>query len=81
MRTRDSEGNRRWIIPLGRARRVPAGAHIHRSVFDRMSGDPGYRPVNLPDEYREEVWRVYRSEIGPETIAAPPEAFIRDRRM
>lgn len=30
------------------------GALIHRAVFERMERDPSYRPVNLPDNVRDD---------------------------
>ncbi len=41
-----------WKIRGSRTRKIPEGARIHKSVFERMD-DPGnrYRPGNLPDRY------------------------------
>jgi mono/diheme cytochrome c family protein len=38
-------------LNLGRARRVPDGALIHQSVFDRMQNIPSYKPKNLPQQF------------------------------
>jgi len=38
----------RYIIPRGRPRFVPKDATISDAVFERMKGDPSYRPRNLP---------------------------------
>lgn len=38
---------KRWIIPLGRTRDIPADAGLHASVEERMLREPLYRPVNL----------------------------------
>lgn len=43
------ESFRGWWRLLGRhVRRVPEGAHIHPSVRERLRGDVGYAPGNLP---------------------------------
>jgi hypothetical protein len=42
-------------LNLGRHRQIPEGAHIHKSVFDRMQlllkDQPKYQPKNLPQQY------------------------------
>jgi hypothetical protein len=45
----------RWTIPLGRRRRIPAGALIHATVLKRreLLGEK-YQPPNLPREYEVE---------------------------
>lgn len=49
-----SPEGRRWRLHLaphlGRGRTIPAGAHIHESVFLKSKLRPGYRPV-LPSSY------------------------------
>ena len=37
-------------INFGRTRKIPEGAHLHQSVFDRMRDVPDYRPRNLPQQ-------------------------------
>jgi len=37
-------------LPLAEPRPIPEGAHIHRSVFERMCAVPEYRPPNLPSK-------------------------------
>jgi uncharacterized protein (DUF2235 family) len=41
-----------WKFRGSRARKIPEGALIHKSVFDRM-GNPEnkYKPKNLPEDY------------------------------
>lgn len=41
-----------YYIPAGEPRHIPDKALIHASVFERMTRDPSYRPVNLPKHYR-----------------------------
>jgi len=43
----------RWVIPLGHARVLHAGASIHSSVFERQKKDPTYVPSNIPGSYVE----------------------------
>jgi uncharacterized protein (DUF2235 family) len=52
---RDPAANfaKRWMIHAGRHRYVANGVNIHRSVFERMQLVDGYKPVNLPAEYRQ----------------------------
>jgi mono/diheme cytochrome c family protein len=38
-------------VNLGRSRKIPPGAHIHQSVFDRIHNVPGYKPKNLPHQF------------------------------
>jgi uncharacterized protein (DUF2235 family) len=38
-------------LNLGRSRKIPLGAHIHQSVFDRIHNVPGYKPSNLPEQF------------------------------
>jgi len=38
----------KWKLPLASPRYIADGSVIHQSVEDRISGDPKYRPVNLP---------------------------------
>ena len=43
-----------WKVRGRRARKIPEGARIHRSVLERMeSSGAGYRPKNLPGKYVE----------------------------
>lgn len=55
-RTRWREWPARWsflgfYLPLAEPRLVPEGARIHKSVFERMTQVPGYRPANLPQKF------------------------------
>jgi uncharacterized protein (DUF2235 family) len=45
------EWKRGITVNLGRSRKIPAGAHIHQSVFDRVRDVPGYKPKNLPQQF------------------------------
>jgi uncharacterized protein (DUF2235 family) len=38
-------------IPDREPRVIADGAHVHESVFKRMTVEPDYRPVNLPKDY------------------------------
>lgn len=38
-------------FPFGESRRIPEGALIHSSVFDRKKELPSYQPKNLPSKY------------------------------
>ncbi|WP_346897713.1 DUF2235 domain-containing protein [uncultured Roseibium sp.] len=40
-----------WYIPMGRARTIPEGAWIHKSVKERFDADPEERPKNLPPTF------------------------------
>ena len=42
-----------WRIWRPAVRRIPEGAKIHKSVFDRMNSQTNYQPQNLPDNYKE----------------------------
>ena len=39
----------RWYLPMQEPRRIPPDQPIDGSVFERMTGHPGYRPENLFD--------------------------------
>jgi hypothetical protein len=39
-------------IPCGEPRFIPEGAVIHDSVVERMAAGLGYKPVNLPKDYK-----------------------------
>jgi hypothetical protein len=49
---------RRWTVPLGSSRTIPAGSIVHESVVRKMEVDATYRPKNLPDGWKEcvEPW-------------------------
>ncbi|MBB5357050.1 uncharacterized protein (DUF2235 family) [Rhodanobacter sp. ANJX3] len=49
-----------WYLPRAEPRFIPEGAFIHRTVFERIERLPGYRPVNLPSNYKVVQW--------PETV-------------
>jgi hypothetical protein len=40
-----------WYLPMGEPRLIPEGAILHRSVVERQTKDPTYRPINLPSIY------------------------------
>jgi hypothetical protein len=41
-----------WKFRGSRARKIPEGVLIHKSVFDRMNNPANkYKPKNLPDDY------------------------------
>jgi uncharacterized protein (DUF2235 family) len=40
-----------WYVPKSRARVIPVGATIHRSVQERLKSDPLTAPENLPADY------------------------------
>ena len=40
-----------WYLPLAEPRPIPDGAILHRSVIDRITKDPTYRPINMPASY------------------------------
>ena len=40
-----------WYLPMGEPRPIPEGAIIHRSVIERMTKLPSYKPINLPASY------------------------------
>ncbi|WFU40839.1 DUF2235 domain-containing protein [Bradyrhizobium sp. CB82] len=40
-----------FYIPDCEPRVIPAGAHVHESVVQRMADVPEYRPVNLPKDF------------------------------
>ena len=39
-----------WLLGWSR-RKIPSGASIHPSVYERMKGKPGYRPSNVPPQH------------------------------
>lgn len=39
----------RWYLPMQEPRRIPPDHPIDESVFERMRGNPNYRPENLSD--------------------------------
>lgn len=41
-----------FYLPLGEPRRIPEGALIHESVFERINAVEAYQPVNIPDSYQ-----------------------------
>ncbi|ACK86388.1 DUF2235 domain-containing protein [Methylorubrum extorquens] len=43
-----------FYLPRAEPRRIPDGARIHWSVFQKMEQDPGYKPLNLPDSHLRE---------------------------
>jgi uncharacterized protein (DUF2235 family) len=49
---------KRWTVPLGSRRTIPAGSIIHESVVRKLEVDPAYKPTNLPDGWGEcvEPW-------------------------
>jgi uncharacterized protein (DUF2235 family) len=58
---------------LGRARLIQDGAHIHQSVFDRMSdATTKYCPKNLPQQYVTEPENA--CELAPRPVEAPTPA-------
>lgn len=42
-----------WRVWRPAVRHIPAGAKIHKSVFDRMNSQINYQPRNLPGNYTE----------------------------
>jgi uncharacterized protein (DUF2235 family) len=42
---------KRWRIPLGASRTIPAGSVVHESVWQKLSVDPTYHPPNLPSDW------------------------------
>ncbi|CAN5615705.1 DUF2235 domain-containing protein [soil metagenome] len=51
------EGGKRWVMPLGRGRRIPPNAHIHESVFESH-----WRPETLPPHVVEPWVRLNSTE-------------------
>lgn len=55
---RDKDSGRyslKWdCSPKPTLRHMEEGELIHRAVFERMERDPSYRPVNLPDNVRDD---------------------------
>lgn len=43
-----STKKKRWTLPRGSSRRIPAGSVFHSSVGKKVAADPKYRPDNLP---------------------------------
>ena len=41
-----------WYLPRAEPRKIEDGSLIHQSVFDRISNDVTYQPVNLPAQYK-----------------------------
>ena len=41
-----------YYIPNAEPRRIPEGASIHESLFERIKAVPRYRPVNLPSSHQ-----------------------------
>jgi uncharacterized protein (DUF2235 family) len=64
------EWKARIRLNLARPRTIPAGAHIHQSVFDRMRDIPDYRPKNLPPQYV--VEQETSCELAPRPQVKPP---------
>jgi uncharacterized protein (DUF2235 family) len=59
----------RFRIPMGKPREVPPGAHLHRSIIDRMRAVSGYRPPNLSDAFQQ---RMRGQSPADETIPYDP---------
>jgi hypothetical protein len=59
-------------LNLARPRAIPAGAHIHQSVFDRMRDVPEYRPENLPQQHVVEPETA--CEFEPRPVNGPGDA-------
>lgn len=50
-------GKRRWTIPLGARRQIPAGSLVHQTVQDRIDDkETNYHPSNLPQAPGTEPW-------------------------
>lgn len=47
----DPDGNRGWYLPRARKRRVPDGAQIHHTVFERRGTSSDYPQPNIPDDH------------------------------
>jgi uncharacterized protein (DUF2235 family) len=60
----------RFRVPLGGARRVPAGAQLHRSIIERMQAWADYRPPNLDAGF---VKRVVATPPATETVLYKPD--------
>lgn len=60
------------LTPRQMPRHIESGSSIHSSVFERMRGDPGYRPANLPDDLVDENGERHRS--GGTESTPPPAA-------
>ncbi|HEX8443461.1 MAG TPA: DUF2235 domain-containing protein [Allosphingosinicella sp.] len=43
-----------WYLPRAEPRYIPEGAHLHKSVSQRLVDLTTYKPVNLPDSYEVE---------------------------
>jgi hypothetical protein len=41
-------------LPRAEPRLIPEGAFVHRSVFDLIETDSGYKPLNLPNHFEVE---------------------------
>jgi len=57
-------------LNLAQPRRIPEGAHIHQSVFERKRDVPDYRPKNLPQQYA--VEQETGCELAPRPQVTPP---------
>lgn len=64
------QANPKWKprirMNLGRTRLIPEGAHIHQSVFDRVSGVRNYKPTNLPPNSVKEPGN--ECELAPRSV-------------
>ena len=60
-------------LNLGRARQVPAGALLDRSVLRRLraTGRMGYSPLNLPGSFCSRVRALTDAELPPQTRFEP----------